>query len=99
MSRDPAGRWDVFALAPTPHDVGLGLTPGEARRALSAARPQACAHPDDVMLRSFFERLGREGYSPAHPATDPVPNSTQALPTPQIGSPPATRGIPQCSPD
>src|SRR5256714_10744245 len=66
ISRDPAGRWDVFALAPTPHDVGLGLTPGEARSALTAARPQACGHPDDAMLRSFFERLGRARYTRGH---------------------------------
>jgi hypothetical protein len=93
ISRDPASTWDLFALAPTPHDLGLGLTPGQARSALSAARPQACRHPDDATLRSFFDHLARAEYAQVHVVTDRIAKSTERFHVTSVGTPAANVAI------
>jgi len=86
LSGDAAGSWDVFGLAPAPHEVGLGLTPAQARSALSGIRPQPCAHPDDATLRSFFERLARDGYARVHVVSDRAAASTERFHVTTVGT-------------
>src|SRR5207247_5305128 len=63
---DPAGNWDVFLLSPMPHDLAQSLSQGQARSRIAELSPSSCAHPDETVLLSFFERLARQGYSRIH---------------------------------
>jgi hypothetical protein len=39
VARDPAGNWDLFLLSPMPHELGQGLSPGQASPPRAAPTP------------------------------------------------------------
>jgi Ca-activated chloride channel homolog len=87
IAKDGANSWDVFALSPNPHDLGLALTPGQAQRTVSSARVGSCPHPDDAAMRAFLERLARDGYARVHIVTDRVAASAERLQVLHVGTP------------
>lgn len=86
IARDPASRWDLFVLSPTPHDAALGLSSGQARSRLAELAVGSCPHPDDAALGSFFARLARQGYGAIHVVTDRRGTSGGAFQVHTVGS-------------
>ena len=93
VARDPAGNWDLFVLSPMPHDLAQGLSPRQARSRLAELSPASCAHPDETVLLSFFDRLSRQGYARIHVVTDRPGTSSGPFELARIGSPTSNRAI------
>lgn len=87
IAADPADTWDLFVLSPMPRELGVGLSPREARSRISAVAAASCSHPDDTLLRSFFERLAGSDYASIHVVTDRPARSTDHFRVTTVGRP------------
>jgi Mg-chelatase subunit ChlD len=87
IGSDPANTWDVFALSPTPHEIATGVSPANAAARVAAVSVTRCAHPDDSIVRSFFDRLAAEGYSHVHVVSDRGGASSERFSFSTVGTP------------
>ncbi len=87
IASDAANTWDLFVLSPAPRELATGLAPREARNRISAVTAGSCAHPDDTLLGSFFERLARRGYATVHVVTDRPGQPTDSFRVTTVGRP------------
>ena len=87
LAHDAANTWDVYQLSPAPRPAGTGLSSDQARSTVDGLSAGGCAHPDDALLASFFDRLSRRGYASVHVVSDRTAASSERFRIVSVGRP------------